>query len=1588
MINIDFNRGRVRFRLSGVANFKRHKGGAIALLIFCLFTFPTISAQNWPEVKQEAKPGSRWWWLGSAVDEESLDWNITEYAKSGLGTLEITPIYGVQGNEKNELKFLSREWMKALDHTQKRAREEGIGIDMNTGTGWPFGGPEVTVEEAAAKAIFQEYRVEGGKKITLAIGVEEQSRRETARLSRVMAYNNQGKRLNITSRVSGGNLNWEAPAGEWHIIVLYNGRTLQQVKRAAPGGEGYVMNHFDKDVVKNYLAKFDKAFRENGVARPKSFFNDSYEVYHADWSDNLLEEFYRRRGYKLEDYFPEFLDKERPEITCRIVSDYRETISELLIENFTEQWTAWAHKNGSLTRNQAHGSPANLIDTYAAVDIPECEGFGLSPFNIKGLRRDHITRKNDSDLSMLKYASSAAHISGKPFTSSETFTWLTEHFRTSLSQCKPDMDLMFVAGVNRMFFHGTTYSPREAEWPGWKFYASIDMSPTNTIWRDAPEFFNYITLCQSFLQMGKPDNDFLVYLPVYDLWSEQPGRLLQFGIHDMKERAPKFIETIHQINNGGFDTDYISDRFIKTTRCSDGKLVTSGGSSYKAIIIPGVKYMPEETLNHLARLAKEGATIIFMENYPEGVPGFGKLEERKKRFTRIKREFPTVSDFSTTKILPMRKGTIITGSDYRSALEASRVTPEEMKTLFGLQCIRRSHDTGHHYFITSLQNRDVNDWITLGVGAQSAMLFNPMTGEKGLAQSRLKEGRLQVRLQLASGESVILQTFDRTLDEEPWIYLKEKNFSLSLDHGWKLRFLESVPTIGGTFNVDTPSSWTGIDHPDATKNRGTALYTLETDIPAIEADEWILDLGDVRESARVRINGKSAGTVWAVPYRLKVGRFLKAGRNRIEVEVTNLPANAIAELDRKKVPWRKFKDINVVDLNYKKTTYEKWDPLPSGLNGTVRLIPADCAKQDGERLFEIDMPDYQLSPSTGMTRKHWIEAAEYLLEGAFSYIHSMDDAMKFPKQFDKTYPRNEDQVPTEKLEGFCRTLFVAAPLLKEKPDLVLNGIKVADYYRRNLLNLIDRESPSYIKHRGKGGPSQILVEFGALAISMSVIPEILWDPLTREQKDAVAEMMISYGDGPTVSSNWRFFNIFILSFFKDKGYEVNESLMLKYLDECLEAYRGCGWYNDSPAYDYYSMWAFQMYGPVWAQLYGEKYYPEYARKFMNNLSDIVANYPYMFNREGKMNMWGRSIAYRFAAIVPLALTGYLNDPAVNYGWMRRIASSTMLQFLEDPGFLEDRVPTLGFYGPFEPAVQIYSCRGSVYWCGKAFLALLLPEDNIFWTAKENSGPWEKEFKKERVYNRFQEGSELLITDYPNSGAAEMRSWCHETVAKDWQKFRSTENYNKLAYNTEFPWMADGRKGEISMNWGTLNEKSEWEVLRLYTFRSFENGVYRRDAELETNREIRFKLTDIPIPNGILRVDKVISPVKTDFQLGHYSLPELEQTIRQEVKGVRGKEVYLIGNGEYQLAMVSLEGWDRLGFVDGEGLHPVSRKCSLINAVQNFSGEKIFITLQLWKKGNDPFSDNELTPVKKIEKADDNSLVKITLQDGTVKVVTF
>ena len=835
------------------------------LIFHLLFLIPhssfLICAQSaqWPTPLPEAKAGTRWWWLGSAVDKPNLEWNLSEYARVGIGAVEITPLYGVQGNEKNELQFLSPQWMQALKDVQDISREKGIEVDMNCGTGWPFGGPLVPIEEAACKAIFVDTLIHA-KSVdvnTISLPVPEKER-PYAKLQCIKAF----------------------PTGQtdqWRVIAVYASRTRQKVKRAAPGGEGWVIDHFDHQAVKHYLDRFEQAFASSGVPYPHTFFNDSYEVYHANWTPTLFDEFLKRRGYDLRNHLPELLGFK--DDGNQVLSDYSETLSDLLYENFTLQWVAWSHSHGVQVRNQAHGSPANLLDLYAAVDIPEIEGFGLSEFGIKGLRTDPgMTRKNYSDLSMLKYAPSAAHVMGKPFTSSETFTWLTEHFRTSLSQMKPDLDLMFAAGVNHVFFHGSCYTPKDDPWPGWKFYASIDMSPTNSIWRDTPFLMQYIERCQSFLQMGKPDNDFLVYLPVHDMWKQRTKELLmQFDIHAMDKHAPTFIQSILRIDSLGYDCDYISDRQLEKVTLQDNLLVTEGGTRYKGIIIP------------------TGTTIS-----------------------------------PALKALLSRWSSLVVYGEDATAM-ALLAKAEPMKSQLHLRSIRRQNDTGYHYFIANLTPNDICQDVALAVPFNSATWYDPMTGD--ITPALVSNGK--VAISLRSGESRILRTSSVQYAEAMPQPTKQ---DFVLPGPWTLSFIEEAPRVPQHFTLDTPQTWETLSK-EAAITMGTGVYTTTFRMTKQQARQhWMIDLGDVRESARVYINGQFVGCAWAVPFILDCRNTLKKGKNELRIEVTNLPANRISDMDRRAVPWRKMKEINVVDINYKKTTYESWQPVKSGLNGEVRLF--------------------------------------------------------------------------------------------------------------------------------------------------------------------------------------------------------------------------------------------------------------------------------------------------------------------------------------------------------------------------------------------------------------------------------------------------------------------------------------------------------------------------------------------------------------------------------------------------------------------------------------------------------------------------
>jgi len=869
--------------------------------LFILFSaFSALAAVNhpsWPATNKETKPWVYWWWMGSAVDEINLSRQLQLYDQAGLGGVHIIPIYGVKGEEKRFLPFLSKPWLDRLSFTVREADRLGMGVDMTSGTGWPFGGPWVSAEDAAVQ-----WRVEKVSSLHQAAKAGE----------RIVAVDS---------------------AATNSYYVLLEKPTGMKVKRAAPGGEGWVIDYLSAQAVQKYLAYFDSAFSAYDGPMPRAFYHDSFEASGCNGTDDFLAEFFKRRGYDLTLWLHALFGDGENELVNRVRCDFRETQADLLSDHFTRPWVDWAHRHQTLTRNQAHGSPANLLDLYAAADIPETEAFGSSLLPIPGLRIDSTVYRGFGrpDLLVNKFASSAAHVSGRRLISSESCTWLAEHFQVSLSQVKPEIDRLFVAGINHIFFHGMTYSPADAGYPGWTFYASTQFDPYNPFWRDLPELDGYISRCQSFLQQGEADPDLLLYFPIHDAWSMKPGKggQLRLQVHNAEEwlYETEFHRIADRLQQQGFSFDYISDRQLQDVRYRHGMLVAKGCRS-RALVIPACQFMPVATLAKIKALLKSGGRVVFCGQLPKDVPGLGDLEKRRKAWRSI---------IDSAEIQGAE-------TDLESALKRWNIQPEALAAA-GLSFVRRQLDRDRIYFIANLSSRAVEKWVALASSFASALRFDALTQECGRL---VPNSRRELYLNLKPGQSCVLLASSQASTAPELPQWQECGEPISMIGPWQVRFLQGEPKVqADSITVYELRSWTGwpLQHCEAFS--GEVRYQTRFDKPLDPGRKWRLQLGSVCESARVSVNGKFVATCWSLPFECEIDDvLLKAKDNLLTIEVVNLAANRIADMERRGVNWKKFYDINMVNTRYKPFDASQWPAMPSGLLGPVTLTALVEQKSD------------------------------------------------------------------------------------------------------------------------------------------------------------------------------------------------------------------------------------------------------------------------------------------------------------------------------------------------------------------------------------------------------------------------------------------------------------------------------------------------------------------------------------------------------------------------------------------------------------------------------------------------------------------
>jgi hypothetical protein len=939
------------------------------LLILILFFSQIVSAQelSWPEMTRNARPWTRWWWPGSIVSQSDLTAAMQKYKDAGLGGLELTVIYGVKGEEDKFIDYLSPKWMDMFTYTLKEGERLGIDIDLDNASGWPFGGKWVDPADACRNINYKTYSLKGGEKINekiefiqaplvRAIGQKpeisglvdpvgknkdlqlyalDQVRFEKSLpVHGLFAYSDSGKVINLTSNVTPDKkLDWTAPAGNWTLYALFEGWHGKQVERAGPGGEGDVIDHFSGQAINDYLKHFDEAFKGYDVEYLHGYFNDSYEVDDAsgqsNWTDNLFYEFNLRRGYDLTQNLPALFQKDTPEKNARVLSDYRQTISELLLDNFTTHWTSWAHRQGKMTRDQAHGSPGNILDLYAASDIPETEG---------------------SEITKFKFASSASNVTGKYLTSCEAVTWLGEHFTSTLADVKKAVDQFFLGGVNHISYHGTCFSPQNEPWPGFLFYASVELTPVNPIWNDFRGLNDYIARVQSFLQTGRPDNQILLYFPIFDRYANYGrGMLEHFDGNNQAFNDAYFKTAADLMLAKGYSFDYISDLQLKNTETDQGEMMTEG-NNYQTLVLPGCKYIPIETFTHLLMLVNKGAKVIIYGDMPENIAGWADLNAKNEVFNQLKNGI-NFSQTNNPGVIRSAygKGFILMGNNLDQLLSFAGIKRETMADS-KISFVRRETKTGFTYFLNNSSDKPFNGWLPIQAKTSSAALFNPMTEQFGIAKTRQSAGgATEVYTRLSPGESLILSIYNSETHGKPYNFFDQASSPSELAGSWKVSFLEGGPVLPAPKEITKLGSWTLFGGDDVKNFSGTASYTITFNKPKGKADGWLLDLGKVNESARVMLNGKEIAVLIGPGFKVVIDNKLLKSSNTLEVRVSNLMANRISYMDRNNIEWKKFYNVNFnakMPQNTKNRIFDAstWKPNDSGLLGPVTITPMILVK--------------------------------------------------------------------------------------------------------------------------------------------------------------------------------------------------------------------------------------------------------------------------------------------------------------------------------------------------------------------------------------------------------------------------------------------------------------------------------------------------------------------------------------------------------------------------------------------------------------------------------------------------------------------
>ena len=675
--------------------------------------------------------------------------------------------------------------------------------------------------------------------------------------------------LNLTSKMDqDGNLSWDVPAGRWTILRLGYSLTGAKNRPAVPAGLGYEVDKLSPKYLTDYLRGYTEPLAQSlGPLYGKSLryvLLDSWEAGTQNWTDEMIAEFQKRRGYDPTPYLPALAGRvvESAEVSDRFLWDFRRTLADMFAANHYGVATDFLHRQGLQTYGEAAGVsleiPEDTLLNKKNVDIP------MGEFWMRDLHPPAMYYQD------VRGAASAAHVYGKTIVATESFTGGGYESPFTL---KKVADYWFAQGVNRIIFHTSAHQPLDTK-PG-NTMVGTHINRNITWAEQAQPFMNYLARTSFMLQQGLAVAD-LAYL-----LNEGAPSTMPFWGAGLKPAPPE-----------GYDYDYVNTDVLLNRMSVDaaGRIVLPDGMSYRVLVLPETDRMTLPVLRKLRELIAGGATVLGPR--PVKSPSLAGYPQTDIELQAIANELWGDTDGISRTKHSFGKGQVVWGQALAEVLAGLRLAKdvESSRVLDGsVPWIHRRTGDADIYFVVNRSDRPQEIDIRFRVSGKEAELWHPDTGAIEPASYTTAEGRTTVPLKMAARESVFV-VFRRST-AVPMRTQPGANVTTlaTVDGSWSISF---PPGFGAPPKIEVAKleSWTVNADQGVKYFSGTAAYTKTVQAPRAwfrPGAQILLDLGGVSDLAEVSINGKAVGALWKAPYSVDITQSLKPGSNQLEIKVTN-----------------------------------------------------------------------------------------------------------------------------------------------------------------------------------------------------------------------------------------------------------------------------------------------------------------------------------------------------------------------------------------------------------------------------------------------------------------------------------------------------------------------------------------------------------------------------------------------------------------------------------------------------------------------------------------------------------------------------